>query len=176
MNAFAGRSQVMEAVAPHGRAVHSGTFGHLLPMIAAQAFLKLDADPTFWTDLRLKEQMFYAGLRRIFSMVPYPVWVQATGARFGLLFGLERERRSYRDVACCDRELERRFYCVAFARGVYFHWVRHHGSSAAHTQSDLERALTGIQAAAKAVRPTSGVEASPSGTAVGAHAGVGSSS
>jgi glutamate-1-semialdehyde 2,1-aminomutase len=154
LSAFGGRREVMEAVSPLGAAVNSGTYNaNLIPILATQAFLKLISDPSFWTDLRAKEETFYAGLRSIFSRTPYPAWVQATGTRFGLLFGLDHEPRTYREVASCDRELETRFYREAFARGVYFHFSRHHGFSAAHTDNDLDQALTAIAAAAMSVRP-----------------------
>jgi len=46
LSAFAGRRDVMDAVSPNGAAVHSGTFNaHLIPILAADAFLDEVANP-----------------------------------------------------------------------------------------------------------------------------------
>ena len=73
------------------------------------------------------------------------------GARFSLLFGLDSEPTTYRQAALYDRELARRFFRAALEEGVYFHYAWHHGLCAMHTEADLERALSGIEAAARRV-------------------------
>jgi glutamate-1-semialdehyde 2,1-aminomutase len=152
LSAFAGSREVMAAVAPLGSAVHSGTFNaHPIPILAADAFLDVIADPAFWTDLEAKEEVFYPGLRAAFEAAGLPVWVQAVGARFSLHFGLTEEPRSYRDAERGDRAMATAFYRAAFDQGVYFHHARHHGFSAMHTQEDLARALEAIESAARAV-------------------------
>jgi glutamate-1-semialdehyde aminotransferase len=77
--------------------------------------------------------------------------VQAVGARFSLLFGLEDEPTNYRDAARFDRDMARRFFGAAMQQGVYFHYAWHHGISAMHTQADLARALEGIETAARRI-------------------------
>jgi glutamate-1-semialdehyde 2,1-aminomutase len=150
LSAFAGRREVMDAVAPRGRAVHSGTFNaHLIPMLAANAFLDEVGRPAFWTGLEQLDGALYAGLRDAFKRAGLPVWVQALGARFSLLFGLEAEPTSYRQVAGYDREMARRFYAAAVEEGAYFHYQWHHGISAGHTMADVERALEAVDAAAR---------------------------
>jgi glutamate-1-semialdehyde 2,1-aminomutase len=152
LSAFAGSRSVMSAVAPLGSAVHSGTFNaHPTSILAADAFLDIAADPTFWADLREKEEFFYPALREVFARAGVMVWVQTFGARFNLLFGVDYEPRTYRQAALCDRELETRFYAAALERGVHFHFSRHHGLSAMHTRGDLERALDGIEGAARSI-------------------------
>jgi glutamate-1-semialdehyde 2,1-aminomutase len=152
ISAFAGRRDIMAACAPVGKAVHSGTFNaHPIGVLAADAFLDVVADPTFWEEMKAKEDFFYPALRQAFADAGVTVWVQATGARFNLLFGLDREPRSYREAARCDRALETRFYRAALERGVYFHYSWHHGFSALHTRADLEQALEGIEGAARSI-------------------------
>jgi glutamate-1-semialdehyde 2,1-aminomutase len=152
LSAFGGSRAVMSAVAPAGGAVHSGTFaGHLIPILAAQAFLEEIADPSFYPRLRTMEASFYADLRDVFERTGLPVWVQALGARFSLLFGLEDEPRSYREAARWDRELGRRFFAAALDEGVYFHFAWHHGFSSMHTTEDLARALGAIDRASRRV-------------------------
>ncbi len=150
LSAFAGRREVMDAVAPRGSAVHSGTFNaHLIPILAANAFLDEIAAPDFWANLERLEAYFYPALREAFARAGLPVWVQAKGARFSLLFGLEEEPRDYRHATTWDRELAKRFFREALTEGVYFHFAWHHGFSAQHTRADLDRALEGIERAAR---------------------------
>lgn len=150
LSAFVGRRAVMDAVAPTGPAVHSGTFNaHLIPILAAGAFLDVVAEGGLWSNLADLEAFFYAGLREVFQRAGLPVWVQALGARFSLLFGLEREPTDYRQAAQFDRDLARRFYAAALEAGVYFHYAWHHGFSAVHTREDLARGLEAIETAAR---------------------------
>ena len=152
LSAFVGRAEIMDAVSPRGTAAHSGTFNaHLIPILAADAFLGEIARPEFWTNLREHEDFFYPALREVFRRAGLPVWVAALGARFSLLFGLEHEPRDYRQAAAYDRDLARRFFGAALDAGVYFHSAWHHGMSALHTRADLDRALEGIETAARRV-------------------------
>jgi glutamate-1-semialdehyde 2,1-aminomutase len=152
LSAFVGRRDIMEACAPIGRGVHSGTYNaHPIPILAADAFLDVVSAPSFWEEMQAKEEFFYPGLRAAFERAGVTVWVQATGARFNLLFGLDREPMSYREAALCDRELETRFYAAAIARGIYFHYSWHHGFSAMHSMADLAGALVAIEDAARSI-------------------------
>jgi glutamate-1-semialdehyde 2,1-aminomutase len=152
LSAFAGRRAVMDAVAPRGGAVHSGTFNaHLIPILAANAFLDEIAKPPFWSHLAELDTALYAGLRDVFKRAGLPVWVQGLGARFSLLFGLDEEPKSYRQAARYDRERAKRFFAAALDEGLYFHFGWHHGLSAQHTPADVEGALERIEAAARRV-------------------------
>lgn len=152
LSVFAGRRDVMQTIAPLGRAVHSGTYcAHLIPILAARGFMAEIEAPAFWADLKLKEDFFYRGLRRVFAAVGVSVLVQAFGARFSLLFGLDHEPHNYREVLAADRDSETRFYRAALDRGVYFHFSYHHGFSVAHTMTDLADALDRIEDAARTI-------------------------
>jgi glutamate-1-semialdehyde 2,1-aminomutase len=152
LSAFAGRREVMEAVAPRGAAVHSGTFNaHLIAILAARALLDEVTKPDFYPALHALHDHFCAGLREAFKRAGVPVWVQALGARFSLLFGLSAEPKSYRQAAGYDRELAKRFYAACLDEGVYFHGGWHHGVSAMHTRADLDQALDAIGVAARRV-------------------------
>jgi glutamate-1-semialdehyde 2,1-aminomutase len=152
LSAFAGRREVMSAVSPGGRAVHSGTFNaHLIPILAASAFLDEVAQAEFWSNLEHLEDVLYPGLREVFRQAGLPVWVQAVGARFSLLFGLDEEPTTYRAAARYDRDMALRFFGAALDEGVHFHSAWHHGLCAMHTTADLHTALEGIEAAARRV-------------------------
>jgi glutamate-1-semialdehyde 2,1-aminomutase len=152
LSAFAGRREVMNAVTPLGSAVHSGTFNaHLIPILAANAFLDEVAQPAFWSNLEQLEDVLYPGLRQAFEAAGLPVWVQAVGARFSLLFGLDEEPTTYRAAARYDRDMATRFFGAALEEGVYFHSAWHHGLCAMHTPEDVATALERIEAAARKV-------------------------
>jgi glutamate-1-semialdehyde 2,1-aminomutase len=152
LSAFAGSREVMGAVSPLGGAVHSGTFNaHSLPILAANAFLKLAEQPEFWAHFQRLEQQLYPALRDIFDRAGLPVQVQAIGNRFCLNYGLETEPTSYRDSMKYDRALADRFTAAAQDEGVYFHSLWHSGLSAMHMAEDVDEALNRIERAAKRV-------------------------
>jgi glutamate-1-semialdehyde aminotransferase len=91
-------------------------------------------------------------MRGIFSRCGIKAWVQGVGARFGLLFGLDREPRNYREIAGQDMETMGRFHLACLKRGVYLHHVSpHHGFSSAHTMADIQTTLDAMDAAAKEI-------------------------
>jgi len=150
LSAFVGSLDVMSAVAPLGRAVHSGTYNaHLIPIMAGLAFLDEATDPTFYPGLRALEATFYPELRAIFGRLDVPVLIQSNGARFSLLFGIDRAPVRYRDILAHDTPTATRFYGLALEEGVYFHASWHHGFSAMHTRRDLDDALERIERAAR---------------------------
>jgi len=157
LSAFAGSREVMGAVSPLGGAVHSGTFNaHPLPVLAANAFLKIAEQPTFWEHFERLQERLYPGLREIFARTGLPVQVHAIGNRFCLNYGLEEEPRSYRDSMRYDRDLAARFAVAAQETGVYFHTLWHSGLSAMHTPEDIDEALNRIETAAKRVAARKG--------------------
>lgn len=161
LSAFVGSRDVMSVVAPLGRSVHSGTYNaHLVPVMASLAFLETATDPSFYPGLRRLEATFYPALQDIFTRVGAPVLVQALGARFSLLFGLDAPPVRYRDLFPHDTAMATRFYGLALDEGVYFHAAWHHGFSAMHTERDLDQALEGIERAARRL-----VATAPRGTA-----------
>lgn len=162
LSAFVGSREVMSAVAPLGRAVHSGTYNaHLIPIMAGLAFLDVATDPGFYPGLRALEAAFYPELQAIFDRAGVPVLVHANGARFSLLFGMREAPVRYRDTLAHDNETATRFYGLALDEGVYFHAAWHHGFSAMHTRADLDEALDKIERAARRLAGGASGAASP---------------
>jgi glutamate-1-semialdehyde 2,1-aminomutase len=152
LSAFAGSREVMGAVSPLGGAVHSGTFNaHPLPILAANAFLKLAEQASFWEHFQRLQDRLYPGLRDIFTRTGLPVQVQAIGNRFCLNYGLADEPKNYRDSMIYDKALADRFTAAAAQEGVYFHSLWHSGLSAMHTLADVDEALERIERAARRV-------------------------
>jgi glutamate-1-semialdehyde aminotransferase len=81
-------------------------------------------------------------------------WLQATGARFNLLFGLDQEPGTYLEAARRDVDMTNRFFAAALRHGVYFYVGWHHGLSIAHDDEAINVALGGIEAALKEIRNT----------------------
>ncbi len=153
VSAFMGTRAIMETCTPVGPALHSGTYNAPPALVAAiGAMLDEVTRPGFYEHLNGLGDRLYEGMRQIFDRRGIKAWVQGVGARFGLLFGLDREPRNYREVAQQDLEQMRRFHLACLRRGVYLHYVSpHHGFSGAHTVADIDVTLNVMDDAAKEV-------------------------
>jgi glutamate-1-semialdehyde 2,1-aminomutase len=154
ISVFLGRREIMETCTPVGPALHSGTYNAPPALVAGMgAFLDDVAHPDFYPRLLATGERLYTGMRDIIARAGVHAWVQGIGARFGLIFGIEEEPRSYRDIAGQDMEMMARFHRACLARGVYLHYVSpHHGYSAAHTESDIDETLNVMEDALFEIR------------------------
>jgi glutamate-1-semialdehyde 2,1-aminomutase len=154
LSVFGGRRDLMSVVAPLGPAVHTGTYNaHLIPILAAHAFLDVIGEASFYPDLLGLHEQLYAGLRDAFAQARLPVRVQGIGARFGMYFGLDPsvEVTTYRQAARFDRRLLNDFCREMYARGVYVNPAWHHGLCAAHTSELVDRIVSAASESARAV-------------------------
>lgn len=152
LSVFGGKRELMSVVAPLGRAVHTGTYNaHLIPVLAAHAFLDVIAAEDFYPNLLALHQRLDEGLRRAFAEAGLPVRVQGVGARFGLYFGLDpaQEVTHYRQAARFDRRLLNRFCQEMHLRGVYVNPAWHHGLSAMHTSEQVDQIVAAAADSAK---------------------------
>lgn len=138
-----GTRAIMETCTPTGPALNSGTYNAPLVHVAAiGAFLDQVTRPDFYEHLYALGDRLYAGMREIWQRHHMVVWVQGIGARFGLLFGVDREPRNYRDTTLQDMGQMAAFHLGCLKRGVYLHhFSPHHGFSCAHTMADIEHTL-----------------------------------
>jgi glutamate-1-semialdehyde 2,1-aminomutase len=154
LSAFGGRRELMEVLTPLGPAAHTGTYNaHLVPVMAAHAFLDAIDEAGFWEQLLGLHARLYAGLDGAFRRAGLPVRVQGVGARFGLYFGLDPDRPvvSYRQAAGLDRRMMDAFGREMLDRGVYFNPAWHHGISAMHSQALVDEICAAAEASARAV-------------------------
>ena len=153
ISAFMGRREIMETCTPVGTALHSGTYNAPPVLVnAMRAFLREVTRPGFYEHLDALGDRLYAGMREIMERHGIKAWVQGVGCRFGLLFGLDKEPRNYRDMAGQDMDMMAKFHLACLKRGVYLHHVSpHHGYSSAHTMSDIEETLDVMDQAAKEI-------------------------
>lgn len=154
LSVFGGRRDLMSVVSPLGPAVHTGTYNaHLIPVLAAHAFLDVIVEPEFYPNLLDLHQRLYTGLREAFAQARLPVRVQGIGARFGMYFGLDPqvEVTSYRQAARFDRHLLNDFCREMFDRGVYVNPAWHHGLCAMHTPELVDRVVSAAAESARAL-------------------------
>jgi glutamate-1-semialdehyde 2,1-aminomutase len=155
LSVFGGKREVMEHVAPLGKAQHSGTFnGGLIAIMAANAFYDVILEDGFYDGLLARCERFYQGVNEIMNRLGFVGRVQGLGARFSFLFGPVAEKaelRNYGDLIDNDWGLLNRFFAACLDHGVYVHSMHHHGLSSAHTDEDIARALDGIEAALRDV-------------------------
>ncbi len=149
LSAFAGRREIMETTAPLGSVMHSGTYNaHLLPVLAAGAFLQEISTPEFYPHVLEVSARLTDNISALLGRLGIKGRVQGVGARFGILFGIDEEVVEYRQGAQRDRTLERRFYAACLRHGVYVLGL-HLGPSAAYSFDDTERTLERIESALK---------------------------
>jgi len=151
ISAFMGTREIMETCTPVGPALHSGTYNAPPVLVAAiGALLDQVTSPSFYEHLNALGARLYGGMNEILARRGLKAWVQGVGARFGLLFGLDREPRNYREVAQQDMEKMRVFHLACLRRGVYLHHVSpHHGYSIVHSMADVEETLDVMDTAIK---------------------------
>jgi glutamate-1-semialdehyde 2,1-aminomutase len=151
LSVFGGKREIMEHISPLGRAQHSGTYnGHLLEIMAGNAFFDVILEPGFYEDLLTRSERLYEGVNEIMTRLGFMGRVQGKGARFSFLFGPVAEReplRNYGDFMDNQWELLNRFYKACLDHGIFIHTMHHHGISSAHTDEDIDRVLEGIEAA-----------------------------
>jgi glutamate-1-semialdehyde 2,1-aminomutase len=155
ISAIAGKREVMLHLRPVGTSEHSGTYlAHLTTVLAALATLEEYSKPDFYRRLETLGQRFYAGFHEIVSRSGVPMRLQHVGPRFGMYFGITEEVTNYRQAAEQNTVMLHSFIVECIKQGVYFHVSPHHGFSAAHTESDIERTLEAINAAMLGVKKT----------------------
>jgi len=155
LSVFGGKREIMEHISPLGEAQHSGTYnGHLLEIMAGNAFFETILEPGFYEDLLPRCERLYKGINEIMTRLGFMGRVQGKGARFSFLFGPVAEKqvlRNYGDLLDNQWGLLDRFYRACLNHGVYIHTMQHHGISSAHTDEDIDKALEGIEAALRDV-------------------------
>ncbi|MEA2394653.1 MAG: glutamate-semialdehyde -aminomutase [Solirubrobacteraceae bacterium] len=151
--AITGTAEVMDVLGPVGSVVVSGTYtGQLCSVMAALAALDVMSEPGFYERLNATAQRLYAGLDALMAQHGVVGRVQGIGARFGLYFGVTEPVRDYRQATAFDPEVNNRFLKGCVERGLHFHDFgtkmapMHYGTTAAHTDEDVDLTLDRLQA------------------------------
>lgn len=155
ISALVGKRDVMMHLRPAGEAEMSGTYlAHLTAVLAASAALEEYSRPGFYEQLDARCEYFFGSFGQLIERSGVKVRLQHVGPRFGLYFGLDPHIPviNYRQAAVQDRAQLLAFVRGCIERGVYFHVAAHHGFSAAHDETDLDRALEAIEGALEDVK------------------------
>ena len=153
ISALAGKRAIMEHLQPLGASQMSGTYlAHLTAVLAALAALETYSSPGFYDRLDDLCQYFYRGFQAAIDRSGVVVRLQFAGPRFGLYFGVPGAVDNYRAAAARNAGAELCFIRACFARGVYFQPAAHHGFSAVHSRTDMDKVLSAIEAALSEVR------------------------
>jgi glutamate-1-semialdehyde 2,1-aminomutase len=154
LSVIGGRRELMSIVSPLGRAVHTGTYNaHLIPILAAHAFLDVLAEDGFFDHLLGMHAQLYSGLQRAFDDAGLAVRVQGIGARCGIYFGLDPrvEVTNWRQASKMDKTMMNLFCREMHGRGIYVNPAWHHGLSAMHTPALVDQILEAAAESARAV-------------------------
>lgn len=150
--AFAGRAEVMEALA-WGGVLHYGTQnGSRLGMYAARANLTelfKNRGTAFQHTWRIGEALC-DGLRELFAETGIPAIVQNVGPMLQILFTERESITDYRDFCShVDRDTYRQLALALFRYGIYMtpSAALHSVASLAHTDEDVELTLAAFRSA-----------------------------
>jgi glutamate-1-semialdehyde 2,1-aminomutase len=150
--AFAGRAEIMEALA-WGGVLHYGTQNSSrVGLYAARASLQVlteDGGAAFRHVWRIGEQLG-AGLREVFAEMRTPAIVQQVGPMLQIMFTDRPAIRDYREFcAHVDREAYRRLAWRLFRAGIYMSpsAALHSVASLAHTDEDVRCTVDAVRKA-----------------------------
>ncbi len=149
VGAYGGRREVMEVVAPVGRVYQAGTLsGNPVAMAAGLAGLHiLKDDPGIYERLNALGDSFRAELARLTEGLGAPCQVTGVGS-LSCLFFTKEHVRDYASAKTSDTEAFGRYFRHMLGRGIYVAPSQFEALflSAAHTESDIDRTLTAVEA------------------------------
>lgn len=154
--AFAGRAEIMGALA-WGGVLHYGTQnGSRIGMYAAQASMQrlMQDDGAAFGHVRQIAGMLCNGIREIFDRQRVPAIVQQVGPIFQIMFTDRKAIGNYRDYcASVDRAAYQRFIWKLFEYGVYMTPMAtlHSIATLAHSDQDVEETLHAVEQTASAL-------------------------
>jgi len=157
LSAICGRADLMDRFKPVGDVQHSGTFNApLTSVMAGLGFCTEVVRPDFYPHLEKLGVALYGGMEAVITEVGLPVQVPHYGARFGLMFGLDKPPVDYRDALRHRRDLMLEFVRQMAPQGVYFHDYGggpcHHGFSSAHSLEDIAKVLEAFRNSMLAIK------------------------
>ncbi len=151
--AYGGRRDVMSMIAPEGPAYQAGTLsGNPVAVAAGTAMLDLLKRENPYPRLERLAEYYCAGLRGAAIAAGVPLRIQSFGSMFTPFF-LENAVTDYVSAMKADKAAYGRFFHGMLKRGVYLPPAQWEAAfvSAAHTERDLDFALSAAAQALKAV-------------------------
>lgn len=149
--AITGKKKIMEHVKP-GKIAHWGTYGGN-PLCLAAAYASITELEAGGIDHLTKiGNMLLEGVKESIEKTNVKAIAQGLGgAGLQVYFTELKKIRNWREAATCNIEKFNRFQKELLKRGVYFHpyQFEHQFVSTAHTEEDIEKALSAITEALK---------------------------
>jgi glutamate-1-semialdehyde 2,1-aminomutase len=152
--AYGGKREIMEHIAPLGPIYQAGTLsGNPLAMRAGLATLpKLEA-PGFYEDMNRKTQRLAEGLRSALKESKIPGEVNVAGSLLTIFF-TDGPVRNYAAAKKSDPALFATFFHHMLSRGIFIAPSQYEALfiSAAHTDADIDRAITAARESLASMR------------------------
>jgi glutamate-1-semialdehyde 2,1-aminomutase len=149
--AYAGKSEIMEHVAPAGSMYQAGTLsGNPVATAAGIATLEVLGREGVWDGVAAQAGKLVDGLNEAAREAGVPFRASSVGTMAGFFF-TDQPVRNYEEAKTADLETFNRFFGALLDRGVYFAPSAFESLflSTAHTDEDIERT---VAAAAEAFR------------------------
>src|SRR4249919_146262 len=154
VGAYAGRSDLMQQVAPSGPIYQAGTLsGNPVAMAAGLAMLELVQAPGFHDALEAKTHALCDGLEAAARDANIPFTTNRVGGMFGLFFS-DEPVDTYAQAIACDTAAFNRFFHAMLERGVYLAPSAFEAGfmSAAHGDAEIACTLAAARESFRIVR------------------------
>jgi glutamate-1-semialdehyde 2,1-aminomutase len=156
IGAYGGSRKIMSHISPLGPVYQAGTLsGNPIAVAAGCATLKiLNADSGIYTRLERAAHRLASGVTAACADAGIPCVLNRAGSMMTLFFTTRKEVVSYPDAASCDTRRYARFFHAMLDAGVYLPPSQFEAwfVSAAHTDEDLDRAVSCCRAALDTIR------------------------
>lgn len=150
-----GKAEVMNALAPVGDVVMSGTYtGAYTAMNVGLECLNMVMEPEFYDHIEVIERKLYDGIEALLKKHGIPGHVRGKGAQFGIYFGYDDPEIDYdlrESMKHYDVDLGQKFVKGAMEEHMFFPYLAggvpypsHCGFNSQFTEADVDEALQRI--------------------------------
>jgi glutamate-1-semialdehyde 2,1-aminomutase len=140
INAFGGRRDIMQCIAPLGSVYQAGTLsGSPVAVAAGLASLRVLDEAGFYERLEARTQRLVAGLQGAAQKADMPFTADALGGMFGVYFA-DAVPASFAEVTACDKDAFNRFFHAMLEAGHFFAPSAFEAGfvSIAHSEEDID--------------------------------------
>src|SRR5690606_14842510 len=150
VGAYGASAEIMSNISPDGAVYQAGTLsGNPVAMAAGIAALQVLAQPGFYKKLEKTTQQFVEEIRSFVTEKNYEVKIFTVGSIFWFAFTAQEKIQSAEQIDPASMEKYKVMHRELLNRGVYFGPSGYEVGfiSAAHTEEDLNKAVTAIKEA-----------------------------
>lgn len=150
VGAYGASAEIMSNISPDGAVYQAGTLsGNPVAMAAGIAALQVLAQPGFYEKLEKTTQQFVEEIRSFVTEKNYEVKIFTVGSIFWFAFTAQEKIQSAEQIDPASMEKYKVMHRELLNRGIYFGPSGYEVGfiSAAHTEEDLNKAVTAIKEA-----------------------------